>query len=77
MIWLIKSRRIRWVGCVAHSGGKRGAQGFWWGDLSERDHLEELGVDVRMILKWIIRKWDGKAWTILIWLGIETGGGHF
>jgi hypothetical protein len=27
------------------------------------------------ILKWIIEKWDGKAWTGLIWLRIGTGGG--
>jgi hypothetical protein len=25
--------------------------GFWWLNLRERDHLEDLGVDVTMILK--------------------------
>jgi len=33
--------------------------GIWRGTLRVRDHLEELGVDERIILKWIIRKWDG------------------
>ena len=47
--------------------------GFWWGGLSVRGHLEDLGVDERIILKWILKKWDGEAWTVLIWLGIGTG----
>jgi hypothetical protein len=33
--------------------------GFWWGNLRERDHFEDLGVDGRIILRWIFRKWDG------------------
>jgi hypothetical protein len=31
-------------------------EGFWWEDLSERDHLEDLSVDGRIILKWIFKK---------------------
>jgi len=34
--------------------------GFWWGNLRERNHLEDPGVDVIIILLWIFRKWDGK-----------------
>ena len=29
--------------------------GFWWGDLRERDHLENPGLDRRIILRWIFR----------------------
>jgi hypothetical protein len=25
--------------------------GFWWGNLRGKDHLEDLGIDGRMILK--------------------------
>ena len=32
--------------------------GFWWGNLRKRDHLEDAGVDGRVIVSWIFRKWD-------------------
>jgi hypothetical protein len=40
--------------------------GFWWGDLRTGDHLEDLGLDGRIILKWIFGKWVGEAWTGLL-----------
>jgi hypothetical protein len=49
--------------------------GFWWGDLREGDHLEDLDVDGRIILQLIFKKWTGRAWTGFIWLRIGTGGG--
>jgi hypothetical protein len=30
--------------------------GFWWGDLRERYHFYDLGVDRKMILKGIFKK---------------------
>jgi len=32
--------------------------GFWWGNLEERDHMEDPDVDRRIILRRIFRKWD-------------------
>ena len=51
IVWVIKSRRMRWTGHVA--SGEKGEvyTGFWWVNLRERDHLEEPGVDGRMILR--------------------------
>jgi hypothetical protein len=50
--------------------------GFWWGNVRERDHLEDTGLDGKIILRWIFRNWDVGAWNGSIWLRIGTGGGH-
>jgi hypothetical protein len=39
-------------------------------------HWGDPGVEGRIILRWIFRKWDVGVWTGMSWLKIETGGGH-
>jgi hypothetical protein len=31
----------------------------WWENLREGDYLKDPGVDGRIILKWILEKWEG------------------
>jgi hypothetical protein len=40
-------------------------------NVKERDLSEDLGIDNRTILEWIL----GKVWTVCIWLRIVTSGG--
>jgi len=46
------------------------------GKLEGRSHWGDLGVDGRIILGWISRKWDVGIWTGLGWHRIETVGGR-
>ena len=55
---MIKSR-IRWAGHVARIGERREVYSVLvGGNLREREHLGDPGVDGRIILRWICRKWD-------------------
>jgi hypothetical protein len=41
---------------------------FWSENLNGKDHSEDLGVDAKIILKYILGKYGGKLWTGFIWL---------
>jgi len=43
--------------------------------LRKRHDLEEPGIDGRITLRWLFRKWVVGAWAGSIWLWIGTGGG--
>ena len=58
IVRVIKSRRMRWAGHVAHMGEERGVYRVLVGKPEGRSHWEDLGVDGRIILGRICRRWD-------------------
>jgi hypothetical protein len=51
------------VACSAYWGRGEAYTGFGWGNLRERDYLGDPGIDGRIILRWIFRKWNMGVWT--------------
>jgi hypothetical protein len=58
IIRVIKSRRMRWAGHVARMGRGEDCTWFWWGNTKERVNWGDPGVNRKIILRWIFRKWD-------------------
>jgi hypothetical protein len=75
IVWVVKSKRMRWAGHVARMGEGEVFTGFWWGSLREVDHWGDPDIDGRIILRWIFRKCEGVMGTGWSGLRIGTGGG--
>ena len=60
--------------CGTYGGRRRMYIVFWWGNLKERDCVEELGID--SILKRILKTQD-ETWNGSIWLTVGTNDRHF
>jgi len=66
---------MRWAGHVARMGERKVAYRILMGKPEgESDHLEDPGVDERIILRWILWKWDGDVdWIDLAQEKIGSG----
>jgi hypothetical protein len=59
IIRVIKSRGLRWAGPVSSMGERRGAYRVLVVKPDGRNHLQDRGVDERVIFKWVLR---GVGW---------------
>jgi hypothetical protein len=73
---VIKSRRIRWTGHVAHTGDRRTAYRVLVRRPEGQRPIGRPRRRWRIILKRIFNKRDGETWTGLIWLRIRKSGGR-
>jgi hypothetical protein len=58
--------------------GERGAACGTWGrqERCMRQNTWKTGIDGRIILKRVFKKWDGEVWVGLLWLRIGRRGGR-
>jgi hypothetical protein len=64
----MKSRRISLEGHVASMGDIINAYKICVANHEERRMLEKPRISGRMILHWILKKWNRKFWTRIVWL---------
>jgi hypothetical protein len=43
-------------------------------NLKGRDHSEDVGVDGKRILEWILGTWGGRLWSGFVWHRIVSSG---
>jgi len=50
---MTKPRKMRWLGHVVRMGWGRCTCRFWWENLRTRDHLGNMCLSWKVILKWL------------------------
>jgi len=45
------------------------------GKPERNNHVKDVNIYRRIILRWIFKKWNRSAWTGFIWFRVGTGGG--
>jgi hypothetical protein len=75
VIRVIKSKRMTREANVSYTGEMRQHTRFCSEHLDQRDHMEDLRIDGKITLEYILGKECGKAWIGCIWLRIGTSGG--
>jgi hypothetical protein len=70
----VKSRRMRWGGYVVCMKEMRNPYNILVRKPEGKNHLEDLGIDGKVILKCILKKQDVRMGTKFIFLGIGTSG---
>jgi hypothetical protein len=74
IVWVVKSRRMRWTGHVARLGEGRAVHRVLVGKPEGKRPLGR--PRRRWVLRWIFRKWEGFVATGWSWFRIWRGGGH-
>jgi hypothetical protein len=46
-------------------GGRGLYKGFWWGSQKEKDHYDDLGEAMMIMLKWMLQKLNGGG---IVWI---------
>jgi len=61
IIYMMKSRRLRWAGHMARVGERSGVCWIWWAFRMERYRLEDPGMGGRILLKWPLNWFGGRG----------------
>jgi len=76
IVRVVKSRRMRCAGHVARMVAGSGVHRVLVGKLEGKRPLGDPDADGRIILRWILRKWEGLVGTGWSWLRIGRGDWH-